>query len=113
VHRFRSGIQARGFTIKAGETPIVPIMLHDAKLAQDFARGMLVEGVYVIGFFFPVVPKGEARIRVQISAAHDGAGSTVPRRVRESRPAAGCVEVSSCRLDFRPVVRIILNPHGE
>ena len=70
VHRFRSGIQARGFTIKPGETPIVPIMLHDAKLAQDFARSMLEEGVYVIGFFFPVVPKGEARIRVQLSAAH-------------------------------------------
>ena len=70
VRRFRGGIQKRGFTIKPGATPIVPIMLHDAKLAQDFARAMLGEGIYVVGFFFPVVPKGEARIRVQISAAH-------------------------------------------
>ena len=67
---FRDGIRQRGFTIKPGETPIVPIMLHDAKLAQDFARAMLEEGIYVIGFSFPVVPKGEARIRTQISAAH-------------------------------------------
>ena len=59
-----------GFDIKAGEHPIVPIMLYDAVLAQDFAARLLNEGIYVIGFFFPVVPKGQARIRVQISAAH-------------------------------------------
>ena len=70
VRRFREGIQERGFTIKPGETPIVPIMLFDAKVAQAFARAMLEEGIYVVGFFFPVVPKGEARIRVQLSAAH-------------------------------------------
>ena len=60
-----------GFDIKPGEHPIVPIMLYDAVLAQDFAARLLNEGIYVIGFFFPVVPKGQARIRVQISAAHE------------------------------------------
>ena len=59
-----------GFDIKPGEHPIVPVMLHDAPLAQEFSRRLLDEGIYVIGFFFPVVPQGEARIRVQISAAH-------------------------------------------
>ena len=67
---FRSEMLAAGFEIKEGVHPIVPIMLRDAKLSQDIARAMLVEGIYVIGFFFPVVPKGEARIRVQISAGH-------------------------------------------
>lgn len=71
TRRFREGIAKLGFTIKPGGTPIVPIMLFDAKLAQDFARESLAEGIYVIGFSFPVVPKGEARIRVQISAAHE------------------------------------------
>jgi glycine C-acetyltransferase len=70
TRHFRDGISKLGFTIKPGTTPIVPIMLFDAKLAQEFAREMLSEGIYVIGFFFPVVPKGEARIRTQISAAH-------------------------------------------
>ncbi|HUH32591.1 MAG TPA: aminotransferase class I/II-fold pyridoxal phosphate-dependent enzyme, partial [Daejeonella sp.] len=60
-----------GFDIKPGVHPIVPIMLYDAKLAQDFATKLLDEGIYVIGFYFPVVAKGQARIRVQISAAHD------------------------------------------
>jgi glycine C-acetyltransferase len=59
-----------GFTIKAGIHPIVPIMIGDAKLASDMASAMLDEGIYVIGFSYPVVPKGEARIRVQLSAAH-------------------------------------------
>ena len=67
---FRSEMTKAGFEIKAGIHPIVPIMLGDAKLSQDIARDMLAEGIYVIGFFFPVVPKGEARIRVQISAGH-------------------------------------------
>lgn len=67
---FRSQMTAAGFDIKAGEHPIVPIMLYDAVLAQDMASKLLEEGVYVIGFFYPVVPKGQARIRVQISAAH-------------------------------------------
>ena len=67
---FRDAMTARGFDIKPGEHPIVPIMLYDAKLAQDVARDMLDEGIYVIGFSYPVVPKGEARIRVQVSAAH-------------------------------------------
>ena len=67
---FRSEMSVAGFVIKEGVHPIVPIMLGDAKLSQDIARDMLAEGIYVIGFFFPVVPKGEARIRVQISAGH-------------------------------------------
>jgi glycine C-acetyltransferase len=68
---FRSQITAAGFDIKPGEHPIVPIMLYDAVLAQQFAEKLLPEGIYVIGFFYPVVAKGNARIRVQISAAHD------------------------------------------
>ncbi len=67
---FREKIAAAGFTIKAGSHPIVPIMLGDAKLAQEMAANLLDEGVYAVGFFYPVVPKGQARIRVQISAAH-------------------------------------------
>ena len=68
---FREKITAAGFDIKPGEHPIVPVMLYDAKLAQEFAAKLLNEGIYVIGFFFPVVAKGNARIRVQISAAHE------------------------------------------
>jgi glycine C-acetyltransferase len=68
--RFREGLVKAGLPIKEGIHPIVPIMLGDAKLSQDFAAAMLEEGIFVIGFFYPVVPKGEARIRVQISAAH-------------------------------------------
>jgi glycine C-acetyltransferase len=60
-----------GFDIKPGVHPIVPIMLYDAKLSQQFAAQLLTEGIYVIGFYYPVVPQGKARIRVQISAAHD------------------------------------------
>jgi glycine C-acetyltransferase len=67
---FRKKMTAAGFDIKPGDHPIVPIMLYDAVLAQDFAAKLLVEEIYVIGFFFPVVAKGQARIRVQISAAH-------------------------------------------
>ncbi len=67
---FRSKMTAAGFDIKAGVHPIVPIMLYDATIAQQFASRLLEEGIYVIGFFFPVVPKGQARIRVQLSAAH-------------------------------------------
>ena len=67
---FRQAMTAAGFDIKAGSHPIVPVMLYDATLAQAFADRLLNEGIYVIGFFFPVVPKGEARIRVQVSAAH-------------------------------------------
>jgi len=61
---------AAGFDIKPGDHPIVPIMLYDAVVAQSFAAALLAEGIYVIGFFFPVVAKGQARIRVQLSAAH-------------------------------------------
>ncbi len=68
---FREQMTGAGFDIKPGVHPIVPIMLYDAPLAQQFAARLLDEGIYVIGFFFPVVPKGEARIRVQLSAAHD------------------------------------------
>jgi glycine C-acetyltransferase len=68
---FRSEMTAAGFDIVEGIHPIVPIMLYDAKLAQDFAKKLLQEGVYVIGFFYPVVPQGKARIRGQLSAAHE------------------------------------------
>jgi len=71
VKHFKAGIKAAGFDIKDGESAIVPIMLYDAKLSQDMADRLLKEGIYVIGFFFPVVPKGQARIRVQLSAAHE------------------------------------------
>ncbi len=71
VTRFKVGIKAAGFDIKDGDSAIVPVMLYDAKLAQDFADALLEEGIYVIGFFFPVVPKGQARIRVQLSAGHE------------------------------------------
>lgn len=68
---FRQAMTAAGFDIIPGEHPIVPIMLYDAPLAQEFAARLLHEGIYVIGFFYPVVPKGKARIRVQLSAAHE------------------------------------------
>lgn len=68
---FRKKISEAGFDIKPGEHPIVPIMLYDAVLAQKMAEKLLEKGIYVVGFFYPVVPKGQARIRVQISAAHD------------------------------------------
>ena len=67
---FRKQMTDAGFDIKPGDHPIVPIMLYDAVLAQNFAANLLAEGIYVIGFFFPVVAKGQARIRVQLSAAH-------------------------------------------
>jgi glycine C-acetyltransferase len=68
---FRAEMTKAGFDIKPGEHPIVPIMLYDAPLAQKFAEQLLAKGIYVIGFFFPVVAKGQARIRVQISAGHE------------------------------------------
>src|SRR6185503_11784013 len=68
---FRSKMTAAGFDIKPGEHPIVPIMLYDAVVAQKMAAALLDEGIYVIGFFYPVVAKGLARIRVQVSAAHE------------------------------------------
>ncbi len=70
---FRSKMTEAGFDIKPGDHPIVPIMLYDAVIAQNFAAKLLGEGIYVIGFFFPVVAKGQARIRVQLSAAHEQA----------------------------------------
>jgi glycine C-acetyltransferase len=63
-------MSSAGFDLRPGNHPIVPVMLYDAKLAQRFASELLEEGVYVIGFFYPVVPQGQARIRTQISAAH-------------------------------------------
>lgn len=68
---FRKEMSKAGFDIKEGSHPIVPIMLYDAKLAQEYAERLLEKGIYVIGFYYPVVPKGEARIRVQLSADHD------------------------------------------
>ena len=69
--RFRAAMTEAGFQIKEGDHPIVPIMLYDARLAQAIAAELFDEGIYVIGFSFPVVPEGEARIRVQLSASHD------------------------------------------
>jgi glycine C-acetyltransferase len=71
VNRFKAGVKAAGFDFKDGDSAIVPIMLYDAKLSQVMADRLLEEGIYVIGFFYPVVPKDQARIRVQISAAHE------------------------------------------
>jgi len=71
TRHFRTRLEKVGFDVLAGETAIVPVMLYDAKLASDFADEMLKEGIYVIGFSFPVVPRGQARIRTQISAAHE------------------------------------------
>lgn len=68
---FREKMTGLGFDIKQGEHPITPVMLYDAKLSQDFSNELLNEGIYVIGFYYPVVPKGQARIRVQVSAAHE------------------------------------------
>ncbi len=70
VKQFKAGMREAGFDFKDGESAIVPVMLYDAALSQQFANELLKRGVYVIGFFFPVVPIGEARIRVQLSAAH-------------------------------------------
>ena len=71
THFFRTGMTAAGFDIIEGTHPIVPVMLYDAGIAQKMAKYLLEEGIYVVGFFYPVVPKGKARIRVQISAAHE------------------------------------------
>ena len=71
--RFRAAMTNAGFELKPGTHPIVPIMLYDERLAHDMAKRLLAEGIYVIGFSFPVVPKGQARIRVQLSAAHEPA----------------------------------------
>jgi glycine C-acetyltransferase len=68
---WRKGLTEAGFVLKEGDTPIVPVMLFNAKLAQDFSRDLFAEGIYAVGFFFPVVPKGAARIRTQISAGHE------------------------------------------
>jgi glycine C-acetyltransferase len=68
---WRTLLTEAGFDLKAGDSPIVPVMLYNAKLAQDVARDLFYEGIYVVGFFFPVVAKGQARIRTQLSAAHD------------------------------------------
>lgn len=71
VNYFKAGIKAAGFDIREGDSAIVPVMLYDAKLSQTFADKLLEEGIYAIGFFYPVVPKDKARIRVQLSAAHE------------------------------------------
>ncbi len=97
TRRFRTGIQAAGLAIRPGTHPIVPVMLGDAKVAVEMARRMLTHGIYVVGFAFPVVPKGQARIRVQLSAAHSDADidraiaafGTVARELGVAGPAAG------------------------
>jgi glycine C-acetyltransferase len=73
IKYFKEGIKKAGLEIREGDSAIVPVMLYDAKLAQEFANRLLGEGIYVIGFFYPVVPKEQARIRVQLSAAHEKA----------------------------------------
>jgi len=83
--RFRAAMTAAGFEIKPGEHPIVPIMLYDERLAHDMARRLLERGIYVIGFSYPVVPKGQARIRVQLSAAHE------PRHIERAVEAFAAV----------------------
>jgi len=88
ARRFRAGMAAAGFNLLPGEHPIIPVMLGEAKLAQDMAARLYELGVYVTGFFFPVVPKGQARIRTQMSAAHtpadvDGAISAFTRSAHE------------------------------
>ena len=71
ARRFRYGMKKLGFTLAGADHPIIPVMLGDAKVAQEMAARLLDHGIYVIGFSFPVVPKGQARIRTQMSAAHD------------------------------------------
>ena len=71
VEYFRTKMLEAGFDIKPTQSAICAVMLYDAKLSQDYAARLLEEGIYVTGFYYPVVPKGEARIRVQLSAAHD------------------------------------------
>ncbi len=90
---FRKGVEDAGLCVRPGNTPIVPVMLYNAKLANDMSRDMYAEGIYVIGFFFPVVPAGAARIRVQLSAAHtkehiDKAVKPSPRSARSTAYSA-------------------------
>jgi glycine C-acetyltransferase len=73
TRRFRTGIAAAGFAVRPGVHPIVPIMLYDERLALEMARRLLDEGIYVVGFSFPVVPRGQARIRIQLCALHTDA----------------------------------------
>lgn len=94
TRRFRAGIEALGLTVQPGETPIVPVMTNDAHLATKVADALLEEGIYVIGFSYPVVPKNEARIRVQLSAAHS------PEQIDRAIAAFGKVKAE---LDWKPV----------
>ena len=95
VARFRAGLEAAGFELLPGETPIIPVMLHEAKLAQDMAAALDRRGIYVAGFFFPVVPKGKARIRTQMSAALSEADVDFAVRV----PGRGAGSSESSELD--------------
>jgi glycine C-acetyltransferase len=90
---WRDGLTEIGLDLRPGESPIVPVMLYNARLAQDFSRDLFEEGIYAVGFFFPVVPKGQARIRTQLSAAHDkehlDAGLAAFRNVGEKHGVLG------------------------
>lgn len=90
---WRDGLTEMGLDLRPGESPIVPVMLYNARLAQDFSRDLFDEGIYAVGFFFPVVPKGQARIRTQLSAAHDkehlDAGLAAFRKVGEKHGVLG------------------------
>ncbi|RLB94177.1 MAG: glycine C-acetyltransferase, partial [Deltaproteobacteria bacterium] len=90
---WRRGLQEAGFDLKDGDSPIVPVMLYNAKLAQDMSRDLYEEGIFAVGFFFPVVGKGQARIRTQISAGHEQhhleAGLAAFRKVGEKHGILG------------------------
>jgi glycine C-acetyltransferase len=90
---WRQGLTDIGLDLRPGESPIVPVMLYNAKLAQQFSRDLFDEGIYAVGFFFPVVPKGQARIRTQLSAAHEkehlDLGIEAFRRVGEKHGVLG------------------------
>ena len=79
ARRFRAGVEKAGFKVLPGETPIIPVMLGDARLAQNLAQALDERGVFVAGFFFPVVPKGQARIRTQMSAALNSQATSTSR----------------------------------
>ena len=104
ARRFRAGVEKAGFSVLPGETPIIPVMLGEARLAQDLAQALDERGVFVAGFFFPVVPKGKARIRTQMSAALSDAGRRL-RRIGAFADAGGAGDrlkaTARCRLPLR------------
>ena len=96
------GMEAAGFDLRPGEHAIVPVMLYDAELSQRFANRLLEEGIYVIGFFYPVVPKGLARIRVQLSAAHSSA------HIEKAISALQKWARTRCYLNLKQIIRALI-----